>query len=118
MLLERRESPAAQCVYFLLSERLKEDLDFLDGKASSSTEPPVQREKLKARDYAVDLQSRLGKSQVITKTTPLAEQGKKERNGRLEDNILVYMFCMHLGGEGHFFMFPTSHRVLGFFDFG
>merc|ERR1712111_24980 len=31
--------------------------------------PPVKRDLLKQRDYKVDIDSKLGKSQVITKTT-------------------------------------------------
>jgi len=38
-------------------------------------EKPVQREKLKARSYKIDLDSRLGKSVVISKTTPASESG-------------------------------------------
>ncbi len=34
----------------------------------------VERAKLKQRDFALDLTSRLGKSQVITSTTPLNQQ--------------------------------------------
>lgn len=37
--------------------------------------PPVKRSLLKRRDYKVDLDSKLGKSTVITKNTPSAAQG-------------------------------------------
>ena len=36
---------------------------------------PVSRELLKQRSYKVDLDSRLNRTQVITKTTPLSQSG-------------------------------------------
>lgn len=36
--------------------------------------PPVQRKPLKHRDYEVDLDSRLGKTQVVTPVAPLSQQ--------------------------------------------
>lgn len=50
---------------------LTHDLLALSGKPV----PPVKRELLRHRDYKVDLESKLGKTIVITKTTPQAEMG-------------------------------------------
>ncbi|KAG0473384.1 hypothetical protein HPP92_014737 [Vanilla planifolia] len=36
--------------------------------------PPIQRKPLKHRDYEVDLESRLGKTQVVTPIAPLSQQ--------------------------------------------
>nr|AFK41101.1 unknown [Lotus japonicus] len=36
--------------------------------------PPVQRKPLKHRDFEVDLESRLGKTQVVTPVAPLSQQ--------------------------------------------
>ncbi|KAF3967712.1 hypothetical protein CMV_008303 [Castanea mollissima] len=41
---------------------------------SKSKGPPVQRKPLKHRDYEVDLESRLGKTQVVTPVAPLSQQ--------------------------------------------
>lgn len=41
---------------------------------SKSNAPPVQRKLLKHRDYEVDLESRLGKTQVVTPIAPLSQQ--------------------------------------------
>ena len=44
-------------------------------KGSKSEGPPVKRALLKRREYKVDLDSKLGKSVVITKNTPSAHAG-------------------------------------------
>ncbi|CAA2997823.1 zinc finger matrin-type 2 [Olea europaea subsp. europaea] len=40
----------------------------------SMRDPPVQRKPLKHRDYKVDLESRLGKTQVVAPVAPLNQQ--------------------------------------------
>ncbi|GMP63823.1 hypothetical protein CsSME_00025359 [Camellia sinensis var. sinensis] len=46
-----------------------------DGFASFAAKgPPIQRKPLKHRDYEVDLDSRLGKTQVVTPIAPLSQQ--------------------------------------------
>jgi len=46
-----------------------------DGRFKSKSKgPPVQRKPLKHRDYEVDLNSRLGKTQVVTPIAPLSQQ--------------------------------------------
>ncbi|TXG65302.1 hypothetical protein EZV62_006577 [Acer yangbiense] len=42
--------------------------------AMNAKGPPVQRKPLKHRDYIVDLESRLGKTQVVTPIAPLSQQ--------------------------------------------
>ncbi len=42
---------------------------------SKRDEPPVKRKTLSQRDYKVDLDSKLGKSSVITKNTPSSQSG-------------------------------------------
>lgn len=51
-------------------ERKEEEV----ARKSKSKGPPVQRKPLKHRDYEVDLESRLGKTQVVTPIAPLSQQ--------------------------------------------
>uniref|UniRef100_A0AAQ4PQP2 U1-type domain-containing protein n=1 Tax=Gasterosteus aculeatus aculeatus TaxID=481459 RepID=A0AAQ4PQP2_GASAC len=65
----------------LAQKRLSEEKDRerKDGKVA----PPVKRDLLRHRDYKVDLESKLGKTIVITKTTPQAEMGGYEHTSPL-----------------------------------
>jgi len=49
-------------------------MDDLDDDHSKDLSP-IKREMLKQRDYRVDLDSKLGKSVVITKATPSSQSG-------------------------------------------
>lgn len=58
-------------------ERIAADrvADELEKEERSRKAPVVRRELLKQRDYKVDLDSKLGKSIVITKNTPSSQSG-------------------------------------------
>lgn len=59
---------------FLQKARERERQEEEDRFNSKDKAPPVQRKPLKHRDYEVDLESRLGKTQVVTPIAPLSQQ--------------------------------------------
>ncbi|OVA02560.1 zinc finger protein [Macleaya cordata] len=60
---------------YLERAREREKQEDEGGRSKSKSKgPPVQRQPLKRRDYEVDLDSRLGKTQVVTPIAPLSQQ--------------------------------------------
>lgn len=62
-------------IFSFLVKELQYWRDFLSHYISGKPVQPVKRELLRHRDYKVDLESKLGKTIVITKTTPQSEMG-------------------------------------------
>ncbi|XP_047342219.1 zinc finger matrin-type protein 2-like [Impatiens glandulifera] len=59
---------------YLQRAREREEKEEAKSKSKKSKGPAVQRQPLKHRDFEVDLESRLGKTQVITPIAPLSQQ--------------------------------------------
>jgi U4/U6.U5 tri-snRNP component SNU23 len=59
---------------YLERARQREQREKEEARKGKERGPPVQRQPLKHRDYEVDLESRLGKTQVVTPIAPLNQQ--------------------------------------------